>query len=60
MDYIQHKLSQENNIWDYKGINKTAILNELYTARDECKAEGDTRNMKKYEELIILYTLGRI
>ena len=71
MDYIQWKLSQENNIWDYdgasyavnrdyKGINKRAILAELYTAREECKAEGDIRNMNKYQELITNYTLGRI
>ena len=40
--------------------NKLRILMELYTARDECKAEGDIINMNKYQELITKLTLGRI
>ena len=39
---------------------KIAIIRELCDARDECKAEGDIRNMNKYQELITKYTLGRI
>ena len=60
MDYINWKLTQETNNWDYNGTKKFLILKELIEAREECKAEGDLENMNKYQELITNYTLGRI